>query len=79
MVSPGAPVLARRGQAGPSVSPASDAGDPLELELARSGAVVTGTRKRLDEALDDAVPTETTPKRDKRLRVVDDLFASMRL
>ncbi len=53
----------------------------MELEPGRpAGAPMTGTtRKRLDDALDDAVPSEGTPKRDKRMRSTEDIFASMRL
>jgi len=49
----------------------------LALEEARSGAAVTGTRKRLDEALDEAVPEDSSSP--KRLRNAEDLFASMRI
>jgi hypothetical protein len=38
---------------------------------------VTGTRKRLDEALDEAVPEDSSSP--KRLRNAEDLFASMRI
>lgn len=37
---------------------------------------ITGTRKRLDDALDDAVPCAMTPK---RLRGAEDLFANMHI
>jgi len=43
------------------------------------GTSITGTRKRLDDALDEAVPNSATPKRDKRLRSTEDIFACMRL
>jgi hypothetical protein len=48
-------------------------GSPSFLERAQG---ITGTRKRLDDALDDAVPCAMTPK---RLRGAEDMFAAMRL
>ena len=48
-------------------------GSPSFLERAQG---ITGTRKRLDDALDDAVPCAMTPK---RLRGAEDMFAAMRI
>jgi hypothetical protein len=48
-------------------------GSPSHLERSQG---ITGTRKRLDDALDDAVPCAMTPK---RLRGAEDMFASMRI
>jgi len=59
-------------------------GPPLCLDLTspslERAAGITGTRKRLDDALDDAVPAcSLTPQAGKRLRGAEDLFASLRL